>query len=62
MAWTQGQLDALKAAYASGVQQVKHGDNAITYASLAEMKKAIDTIEARLSGRSRVNYPEFTRE
>lgn len=51
MAWTQADLDGLKKAYASGIQQVKHGDNTVTYASMAEMKAAIDEIEASISGK-----------
>lgn len=63
MAFTQQQLDALKAAYASGVQTVKHGDNTVVYQSMADMKKAIDAIEFQLSPpRSRVNYPAFERD
>jgi hypothetical protein len=62
MAYTQGQLDALKKAYASGVKSVKHGDNIVVYADLREMKAAIDAIQAQLTPRSRVHYPAFERE
>ena len=51
MAWTVDELNALKRAYASGIQQVKHGDNTVTYASMADMKAAIDEIEASISPR-----------
>ena len=62
MAWTQADLDGLKKAYASGVQQVKHGDNTVTYASMSDMADAIARIERSLSSRSRINYPAFQRE
>jgi hypothetical protein len=59
---TQEQLDALKALYYSGVLEVKHGDNTVKYASMADMRKAISELELQLSGRSRVSYPAFTRD
>lgn len=63
MAFTQAQLDALRAAYAAGVQTVKHGDNSVTYASMADLRAAIREIEAQLAPpRSRVHYPAFERD
>ena len=60
MTWTQEDLDGLKKAYASGIYQVKHGDNLVTYASMADMKEAIEMIEAALAprrGRILKTYP-----
>jgi hypothetical protein len=49
MAWTQTQLDALKAAYARGVRSVTFGDRTTVYQSQAEMAEAIARIEAELA-------------
>lgn len=49
MAWTQSDLDGLRAAYASGVLKVEHGDNKITYNSSAELLKAIQELEKTLN-------------
>lgn len=61
MSYTQAQLDALKSAYVSGVKTVKHGENSVTYATMAEMAAAIAKIERSLSGASRITYPEVSR-
>lgn len=52
MAWTQAQLDALKAAYAEGTRSVSFGDRSVTYQSQAEMAAAITTIAADLARRA----------
>ncbi|BBK30297.1 hypothetical protein EDC65_2257 [Stella humosa] len=52
MAWTQAQLDELKAAYASGVMRIRHEDRWVEYRSGAEMERAIARIEAELAGAS----------
>jgi hypothetical protein len=49
MAFTQAQLDALKAAYATGVRSVTFGDRTTTYASMDEMAKAIARIETEIA-------------
>jgi len=41
MAWTQSQIDALKAAIAVGALTVRHGETMTTYRSLAEMKELL---------------------
>ncbi len=46
MAWTQAQLDTLKAAYARGERSVTFGDRTTVYRSESEMRQAIATIEA----------------
>jgi hypothetical protein len=51
MAYTQQQLDDLKAAYASGVLTVRHGENMVTYQTMGEMEKAIANIEAQVNAK-----------
>ena len=48
MAYTQEQLDALKAAYATGVRRVNYNGRDVTYASGDEMLRAIREIEGEL--------------
>lgn len=50
MAFTQFQLDALKAAYASGTTRVTYEGKTIEYRSLAEMEKVMAKIEAEVVG------------
>lgn len=49
MAYSQAQLDAIKAAYASGVTRVSYDGKTTEYRSLAEMREIIATIEADLA-------------
>ncbi|WP_412506155.1 phage head-tail joining protein [Roseovarius sp. SYSU LYC5161] len=53
MSFTQSQLDALKAAYASGVKTVQHDGKMVTYRSFTEMERAIERIEASLQAKPR---------
>lgn len=51
MAWTQGDIDALKVAIASGARDVQYSDNSrITYRSLAEMKDILGQMQAEVAG------------
>jgi hypothetical protein len=64
--FTQGQLDAIKRAYASGVTRVSYNGANTEYRSLAEMRQIIATIEADLAvqtGRKRpiAGYAGFRR-
>lgn len=45
----QGWIDALKSARASGALSVRHGDEMVTYRSLAEINSAIAANEQELS-------------
>jgi hypothetical protein len=49
MAYTQAQIDTMKRAIASGVLIVRHGDEQITYRSLAEMRRALADMEAEVN-------------
>jgi hypothetical protein len=49
MAYTQTQLDALKAAYAEGVLVVTYDGRSVTYRSRAEMRAIISDIQAEVN-------------
>jgi hypothetical protein len=61
--FTQAQLDALVAAYASGVLTYEYDGKRITYHSRKEMKAIIDDITTKLRGtrRQRVALASFNR-
>ena len=60
--YTQGQLDALRAAVARGVKTVSYDGNSVTYQSVDDMLKLIATIERSLNPRrNRIQYPAFDR-
>jgi hypothetical protein len=54
MAWTQLQIDALKAAISTGVLTVKHGETLTTYRSLDEMKQLLAMMETDVATGGRV--------
>jgi hypothetical protein len=49
MAFTQAQIDALKAAIALGVTQVSYQGRTTTYRSLDEMKSALRMMESEVN-------------
>ncbi|WP_370301012.1 phage head-tail joining protein [Pseudooceanicola sp.] len=49
MAWTQAELDALKAAYAAGTVVVHYDGKRVEYDSEAGLLRRIRTIEAEIS-------------
>lgn len=53
MAWTQAEIDALKAAIAKGEKQVAFADRSVTYRSLEEMLEALRLMEAEVAGTTR---------
>ncbi len=65
MAWTQTDIDALKAAIGRGVKLVRQGHDIVEYASMAEMRAALAMMEAEVAGVSRsavtIIYPYTTR-
>lgn len=46
MAWTQTDVDALKAAIALGALKVRYSDREVTYRSLDEMRETLALMEA----------------
>lgn len=50
VAYTQQQIDDLRAAIASGALSVGHGDKRIQYRSLEEMERALAKMEREVSG------------
>lgn len=66
MAWTQAELDALKAAYASGTTRVSYNGRTVEYDSGAALLQRIRVIEAEVAAggaqrRPRVAYATFSR-
>lgn len=50
MAYTQGELDALKSAYASGVTEMSYQGRTVKYRSLDEMSRIISAMDQELNG------------
>lgn len=49
MAWTQSDVDVLKAAIKNGVKSVGYADRSVTYHSLAEMLQVLAAMEAEVA-------------
>lgn len=66
MAWTQTDVDALKAAIATGALKVRYADGReVTYRSLAEMERVLAALVAEATGTPpppRVTYASFARD
>jgi len=64
--YTQGQLEAARRAYASGVTRVTHDGMTTEYRSLAELRQIISDMEADLSAalspRPQVGLASFRRD
>jgi len=56
MSYTQTQLDALRAAYASGVLTVEYDGKRVTYASRDDLKSRIDEIERTVNPTTKPRY------
>lgn len=65
MAWTQTDIDTLKAAIARGVREVRINGEMVQYQSMKEMKQALEMMTAEVSGTSRsavqIVYPTTSR-
>lgn len=61
--YTQAQLDALTAAIAQGVKEVKYGDKLVTYRDLPEMLQLQSLMRRELGQERRVqkSYPTFSK-
>lgn len=57
MAWTQTELDALKAAYAAGTTRVSYEGKTVEYDSQAGLLARIRTIEAEVQATSGTPRP-----
>lgn len=55
--FTLAQLNAIEAAYASGLTTVSHNGKTITYRSLAEMERIMATIRSALGVTTEANMP-----
>jgi ribosomal protein S9 len=63
-AYTQGQIDALRAAIAEGVLEVESDGRRLKYRSLAEMQEVLRMMESDITGTrpSRRRYLAFWRD
>lgn len=65
MAYTQDQIDALKAAVAKGATRLRMNGEEVQFGSLAEMRRQIAVMEAELAGggagKMSVSYPKTMR-
>lgn len=50
MAWTQTDIDKLKAAMAGGIRRVQYTSGSVEYQSVAEMEKVLKRMERDVSG------------
>jgi len=50
MAYSQAQVDELRAAIARGAARLRQGDEEVQYASLAEMRRQLREMEAEMQG------------
>lgn len=64
MAWTQKQIDDLRAIIASGEASARYEDRAVTYRSLEELRSVLGELEGGLAGgraRERFVKTEFAK-
>lgn len=62
--WTQGDIDKLKAAIASGVLSVNYAGppaRSITYQSLSEMRSLLAEMDAQVNGRTTMRLATFSK-
>ncbi|WP_114393525.1 phage head-tail joining protein [Oleisolibacter albus] len=57
MNWTQGELDALRRAYAAGTLRVSYDGRSVDYGSAADLLSRIRTIERELAGNTSSKLP-----
>lgn len=57
MTWTQGELDALRRAYAAGTLRVSYDGRSVEYGSAADLLSRIRTIEREMAGNTSSKLP-----
>ena len=57
MAWTQAELDALKAAYARGTLRVSYDGHTVEYGSQDDLLRRIRTIEREMAAQAGTSKP-----
>jgi hypothetical protein len=65
MAWTQADVDALKAAIATGARSVRYGDKTVEYRSLDEMRQVLRDMQDEVSpatAGARCSYATFSKD
>lgn len=58
MAWTQADVDALKAAIAAGVKRVKYTDREVEFQDTASMQLALASMQAEVAAAA--GAPNYT--
>jgi hypothetical protein len=65
MAYTQTDVDRMKANLAKGLTRAKVGDEEVQFASMSEMRRQLNIMEAEVSGAKSgamsISYPRTTR-
>lgn len=56
MAWTQTDIDTLKAAMARGVKRARINGEEVEYASISEMQTVLAMMEAEVGSTSRASF------
>lgn len=59
MSYTQTQVDALRAAIATGALEVQNGQERVKYRSLSEMRRVLADAEASLAGPAQTRPTHF---
>lgn len=59
MAWSQADIDTLKAAIASGVRRVQYHDREVEYQTTADMLTALGSMQAEVAAAA--GTPSYTR-
>lgn len=57
MNWTQGEVDALRRAYAAGTLRVSYDGRSVDYGSAADLLSRIRTIEREMAGNTSSKLP-----
>ncbi len=57
MNWTQGELDALRRAYAAGTLRVSYDGRSVDYGSATDLLSRIRTIEREMAGSTPAKLP-----
>lgn len=60
MAWTQTDIDALKAAIKSGYRRVTFSDRTVEYQDVSSMIRALRLVEAEVAGAAGAPTPSRT--
>lgn len=60
MAWTQTDIDAMKAAIGKGIRRVTYTDKTVEYQDMSSMIRALKLMEAEVAATSGASVPSRT--